>query len=58
MRAMIEKNEKQQNLMELGLQCESNRGKKKKNFSEERGLSDERNIFIYLQSGLEARSYK
>ena len=29
-----------------------------KNFSEERGLSDERNIFIYLQSGLEARSYK
>lgn len=55
---MIEKNEKQQNLMELGLQCESNRGKKKKNFSEERGLSDERNIFIYLQSGLEARSYK
>lgn len=32
--------------------------KKKKNFSEERGLSDERNIFIYLQSGLEARSYK
>lgn len=42
--------------MELGLQCEGNRDKK--NFSEERGLSYERNIFIYLQSELEARSYE
>ena len=33
-------------------------GEKKKNFSEERGLSYERNIFIYLQSELEARSYE